>query len=400
MARATLVAFLAAFLFACESSDSTDVDGGARHDAPPLVDAGPPADLDGYIEHFMSAGGIPGLAAALLHDGEIAWIGTYGYADVESLRPVDEHTLFVAASISKTITATRAMQLVEAGMLDLDVPVETYVDFDVRHPEHPTIPITTRMLLTHMAGIEDVWTKLAAVNVNGGDPTVSLAEFAEGYLTPGGAYYTAGNWGAQPLTRRSYTNAAFGLVGAVLEAVGGASFREQTRAAIFEPVGMDGAGWFLEDIERDRLATPYVWARRFAAQPHLGFAFYPAGSLRVSIIGLARFLLAIAEGGAIDGARILSEESVTEMLRIQRPEISGGQALSWSERSLGGHLYIGHGGETLGGSTEMLLSREGTHGIVLLTNSDAYLRETLGMPDGERAMQAILERLHEEALSL
>src|SRR5690606_2885539 len=129
---------------------------------PEVPDAGPPADLDGYIEWHMQAGGLPGAAAAIVKAGEIAWIGTYGWADIEASRPVDEHTLFIVASISKTITATRALQLVEAGLLDLDAPLETYVPYAVRHPAHPDVAITARMLLTHSSGLEDSWGALAS----------------------------------------------------------------------------------------------------------------------------------------------------------------------------------------------------------------------------------------------
>lgn len=383
----------------------SESDAAVAYDAPPIVrdagtDAGPPADLDGFIEHQMRAGGIPGVAAAIVSDSEIAWVGTYGYADIESDRLVDEHTLFIMASISKTLTAARAMQLVEAGLLDLDAPVETYLGHAMRHPGYPDVPITTRMLLTHTSGLEDAWLRLGEVSTTGRDPTLSLAAFAEGYVTPGGAYYGEENWGAQPGTRRSYCNAAFGVVGAVLEAAGDADLRAQSEAGIFAVLDMDGAGWFIEDIDLSRVATPYGGRRRFSAYEQAGMAFYPAASLRVSVTGLARFLLAIDGGGALEGARILTEESVAETLRIQFPEISSGQALTWSRRRVAGHLYIGHSGSTSGGSTQMLLSTEGTHGIILLTNSDAYLRSRLGFEEGDLAMEAILERLDAEALAL
>jgi CubicO group peptidase (beta-lactamase class C family) len=273
----------------------------------------------------------------------------------------------------------------------------------MRHPSFPDVPITTRMLLTHTSGLEDDFLMLGAVTDNGNDPTMTLAEFTESYATPGGAHYGDDNWGAAPGTRRSYCNAGFGAVGAVLEAAGDASLREQTEAAIFDVLDMDGAGWFLADIDLSRVATPYTWGGRgdsYTPQQQTGMAFYPAGSLRVSVTGLARFLLAIDGGGALDGARILTEESVAETLRIQFPDVSGSQALTWSRRRVADHLYIGHSGSTLGGSTQMLLSTEGTHGIILLTNSDAYLRSLLGREEGDRAMEAILERLDAEALAL
>lgn len=401
--RFSAVLAASCLLVACDAAPdepdaSLPIDASPRHDAG--TDAGPPEDFDAFIEWEMQAGGIPGAAVAIIHDGAIARVGTYGYADIESMRVVDEHTLFIMASVSKTMAVTRAMQLVEQGLLDLDAPVETYLGYSVRHPSYPDVPITTRMLLTHTSGLEDDLVTLARLTTTA-DPTVTLADFAEGYLTPSGAYYDTTNWGERPGTSRAYCNAAFGVIGAVLEAAGGQDYRAQTQSGIFEPVDMDGAGWFLSEVDRSRLATPYTYdGRRFAPLEQHGFAFYPASSLRVSITGLARFLIAIGSGGEIDGQRILAAESVDEILRPQVPAIDSGQDLTFHDRYVGGHRYVGHSGETFGGSTQMLLSREGTHGIILLTNSDAYVRSTFGIRAGDDAMEAILRRLDEEALAL
>lgn len=393
----------ACLLVACVEAPIDVPDAAARPDAQVVrrdagPDAGPPADLDGYVEWQMAAGGIPGAAAAIVKDGAVVWTGTYGLADVESGRPVDDQTLFLVASISKTMVAVRALQLVEAGLLDLDAPLETYLPYAVRHPDYPDVAITTRMLLTHTGGLADNLIELGGASTED-DPTETLAGFAEGYVTPGGAYWGEGNWGAAPGTSRSYCNAAFGVLGDVLERAGGASFPAQTREHVFEAIDMDGAGWLLSEVDRARLATPYAYAGRgaYTALPPGGYAFYPATSLRVSVTGLSRFLAALARGGEVDGMRLLSEASVTELFRVQFPGISRGQALTFYSRTVNGQSYIGHSGSAAGNSAQMLLSAEGTHGIVLLTNSDAYLRSRLGLEEGDRAMEAILERLDEEA---
>jgi CubicO group peptidase (beta-lactamase class C family) len=376
-------------------------DGGASEPdaAAPSADAGPPPeDLDGFIEYQMAAGGLPGLAAAIVRPDGAEWIGTYGFADLEAERPVDEHTLFIMASVSKTVAAVRALQLVEAGRLDLDAPLETYVGFDVRHPDHPDAAITTRMLLTHTSGLMDDFGTLADVTTNG-DPTETLAGFAEGYVTPGGAYYDAAtNWGAAPGAARAYCNAGFGVLGHVLEEAGGAPFDEQTEAAVFAPLAMDGAGWLLADVDASRLATPYGYnGRGYNPLPQNGFAYYPASSLRVSVAGLSRFAAALLAGGVLEGRRILEEASVEELLRAQIPEIDPRQALAFSRRRVAGHEYVGHSGATFGGSTQMLLSVDRGHALVLFTNSDAYIRSRFGIPEGRDALEAILARLDAEA---
>jgi CubicO group peptidase (beta-lactamase class C family) len=398
-AGSTLLALTLLIGTACDAApieDDAGTDSGRTpYDAGPLT---PPEDLDGFVEWHMAHGGIPGAALAIVRGGEIEWIGTYGYADVDANRPVDEHTLFTMASISKTLAGARAMQLVEAGMLDLDEPVGTYLPYVVQNPAHPTAPVTMRHLLTHTSSLDDQFTVLAGASSEG-DPTISMSSFAEGYVTAGGTFYSESNWSSRaPGTSRSYCNAAYGIIGDVIERVGGADFRTQTRTGIFEVMDMDGAGWFLADIDETRLAVPYGFnGRSYRALSQQGLAYYPASTLRVSITGLARFLAAMGNGGAIGTARIMSTDGAAETFRIQFPEVAGYQALVWSDRRVNDHLYVGHSGEAMGVSTQMLWSREGTHGIILLTNSDAYLRDTFGFSEGREAFDAILGRLDQEA---
>ncbi len=399
------LALLLAFA-GCDATSTIDagLDAGGAADAGSTDatvlrrDAGtPPEDFDGFVEWQMAYGGIPGLALAVVTPDEVVRVGTYGFADLEAERAVDEHTLFIMASISKTMAVVRAMQLVEAGQLDLDAPAGDYLGYPLPHVGFPDDPVTTRMLLCHVSGLEDDLPTLATVSYTE-DPPISLDEFTRGYAIEGGAFYDPGHWNDAPETSRSYCNAGYGVIGAILEGAGGASFREQTRTGLFEPLAMDGAGWFLADIDLARVATPYGYnGRRFTALPQNGFAFYPASSLRVSITGLARFARMMLRGGELDGARVLEEASVQEILRTQYPGISRNQALGFYHQRYAGHDFIGHSGSTYGGSTQMLLAAEGTHGLIVITNSDAHVRARFPtLTQGEEAIDAILVRMDED----
>ncbi|MCB9592128.1 MAG: beta-lactamase family protein [Sandaracinaceae bacterium] len=397
---------LALALSGCDAAapmEDAGADGGvdAGRDAAVVErDAGtPPADFDGFVEWQMDYGGIPGLALAILTPDEIVRVSTYGYADIESGRLVDEHTLFVMASISKTIATVRAMQLVEAGQLDLDAPAGDALGYPLPHPGYPATPVTARELLCHVSGLEDDFPTLAMVTYTE-DPPITLDEFTRGYAVEGGAYYSPGHWNEPPGAQKSYANAGFGVIGAILEGAGGASFREQTRVGLFEPLALDGAGWFLADIDLGRVATPYGYnarSRAFTALPQNGFAFYPASSLRISISGLSRFAQMVLRGGELDGTRVLEESSVQEMLRTQYPSASRGQALGFYHQRYAGHDFIGHSGTTYGGSNQMLLAVEGTHALIVITNSDAHVRSLVpALAQGEEAIDAILVRMDEE----
>jgi CubicO group peptidase (beta-lactamase class C family) len=153
----------------------------------------------------------------------------------------------------------------------------------------------------------------------------------------------------------------------------------------------------LRDVDPTHLATPYGWAgRRYYVETLEGFAFYPSNSMRVSITGLARFTRMWLLDGELDGVRVLQPETVQAALEIQYPRISSSRALTWRTSRLGSRTYYGHSGITFGGSANVLFSPEEDRGLVLLANSDAYLRGEIGLPEGDEALGAILLRLDEE----
>src|SRR4029077_11121285 len=98
---------------------------------------------------MMSQLGAPGLSVAVVQNGEFVWSAGFGMADLENSVPATSQTLYRLGSISKSITATRAMALWERGKLDLDSPVQKYCP---GFPQKPW-PIITRQLLGHLGGI-------------------------------------------------------------------------------------------------------------------------------------------------------------------------------------------------------------------------------------------------------
>jgi CubicO group peptidase (beta-lactamase class C family) len=373
--------------------------GAPVPDAGVATDAGPPEDLEGFVTWQMQRGHIPGLAAAIVRDGSIAWVGTWGFADVEAAAPVTEDTLFAVASISKTVAGTVLLTLVEEGLVDLDARVDEVVPYAVVHPAHPDDAVTVRSLLTHTSGLADSWLVLGRAG-NPGDPETSLRAFAEGYVTPGGAFYEDGNWGeAAPGTDYAYCNAAFALVGDVVEAASGRSFRTLSDERVFGPLGMDGSGWFLADVDAGDLAVLYTWSRGtgYAPLDETGVANYPATNLRTSVRDLARFLAMHAGGGALDGARVLDAATVDAIRTRQIPSVARSQGLVWSYDHVGTHDYLAHGGATLGGSAWFGYRVDDGVGVVMMSNSDAYVLRRVGVTDGAEALDAIRDRLDAEA---
>jgi CubicO group peptidase (beta-lactamase class C family) len=107
------------------------------------------AQIDAAVEAWRAKSHAPALSAAVVKDNQLIWSKGYGLADVEQKLPARSDTVYRLASVTKSITAIAVMQLVEAGKLDLDAPIQQYC------PSYPQKQwtVTSRHLLTHMAGV-------------------------------------------------------------------------------------------------------------------------------------------------------------------------------------------------------------------------------------------------------
>lgn len=375
------------------TADAARLDAGSpppdawRADGGP--DAGPPAELEAAVDYWIEVGGLRGVAAVAA-DGDSRVFVTRGMAT--DTDPVDEHTLFNVASLSKTFVGALALQLAEEGLLDLDAPLETVLgDVPFRHPAFPDTPVTTRMLLAHTSGLVDDFLYLGDVTTEA-DPTMDFEEFTRGYLAE------ADHWGtAEPGTRQDYCNAGYGILGLVVERASGEDFRARSEARLFGPLALDGAGWFFADVELARVATPYAWnGRTYASLPQRNFAFYPATSLMISVTALERWARGHLDLGVVDGVRFLEESSAAETRRAQFPDADDSQFLTWYVQHQGGRAWIGHSGSSYGTSAQMRYQPDEGRILVVLSNSDAYIRNRAGLTAGRDAIDAILARLDAE----
>ena len=132
-----------------------------------------------FIELTMENHLIPGISISIVKDQNIVWENHFGYSNIDQNILVDENTLFMLASISKTITATALMQLFEDGLFSLEDDIDSYLPFNVNHPDYPLTPITFKMLLTHTSGIKDNWDVMPYYE---GDSDLELADKVDDLL--------------------------------------------------------------------------------------------------------------------------------------------------------------------------------------------------------------------------
>jgi CubicO group peptidase (beta-lactamase class C family) len=371
--------------------------------------------LDDAIAEILGEDFVPGLAATLIDGFRVVWLRGFGWADIKNRVEMTPETLLNIASVCKTITSTAVMQLSENGAIDMDGDVGRYVPFEVRNPRYPDMVITCRQLLAHRSSIKDGPAYGPAYAC--GDPEISLADWIRGCLQQGGSFYDAdGNfheWAPgtidPPEDPRPYSNVGYGLLAYVVECVAGISFPRYTAENVFEPLGMNDTAWYLNEIDRSRHAVPYsritedfelpdgfqnletfLPASDSAPElvsgdlyPHClyGHPNYPDGMLRTNVSDLARFLMAMLNGGRFERTRILEQATMDTMLSNDH----FGRGLCWNSTRLGEEkdLVWYHNGLDHGVLTFMGFRPRDARGVIIMSNCD----------DPGRAFGAVIRHL-------
>ena len=251
----------------------------------PLTKADVDAWLDGYLPYALKTGDIAGAEVAIVKDGQILTARGYGYADVEKRQPVNpDKTLFRPGSISKLVTWTAVMQLVDEGKLNLDGDVNQYLDFKI--PPYDGKPVTLRQALTHTAGFEESGKDLIAYDAK---YSMGLGAYLKRYV-PKRIF--------EPGTTPAYSNWATSLAGYIVERASGMPFDDYLDKRIFGPLGMNNSS-FRQPLParlKANMALGYSRASE-KATPFEIVVPAPAGSMSSSATDMARFMIAHLEGG-------------------------------------------------------------------------------------------------------
>lgn len=183
----------------------------------------PVAEIEKLINAEMTARNIPGLSIAIARDRQLRWTSAYGQSDIENGIPAKPATMYRLASVSKMFTAVAAMQLAEAGALDLDAPVQRYV------PSFPQKqwPVTARQLLSHTGGIRHYNDGEPEHTTHYDDVVTALEIFANDPLK------------FEPGTQYLYSSYGYNLLGAVVQGAAGKPFVDVLREKIWVPAGME-----------------------------------------------------------------------------------------------------------------------------------------------------------------
>ncbi len=333
--------------------------------------------FDKYITFLMKFAYKPSVSACIIINDSVVWSKGYGLYDIENNKPATPDTLYLMASISKTVTATALMQLYEQELFDLDDDVNDYLPFSLRNPNFLDTSITFRMLLSHRSSLASDNSDRLCTSYIPGDPDIPSYPYPwlEDYLTPGGSAYHSSVWSdSLPGEQYYYANIGYSIIGYLVELISGQNFNEYCKDHIFTPLEMYNTSFRLKDHNTSEIAIPYFYQEgEYKANPHYGMhVIYPAASMRTSIEELSHFLIANMNGGIYKDVRILNESTVELMHTAHYPinDKGYGYGLGWSiKEKLLHKKEIGHSGGWPGVHTQMTYRPDDKTAILIFTNS-------------------------------
>ena len=313
-------------------------------------------DIAEQVESWREELGLPGAAFGLSIDGK-SFSGGAGVTNGEHPLPVNDETIFQIGSITKTVTATAMMRLVEQGQLDLQTPVRAYLpDFKVRD-EGASERVRVWHLLTHRAG----WTGDIFTDTGGGDDSAAryvdgMAEFEQ--LAPLNQHF-------------SYNNASFCVAGRIIEVLTGASYEAAIHELIFEPLGMARSFFFPHEVMLHRFAVGHQvvdGATKVLSPWAIPRGMNAAGGISCHIHDLLRY-------GAFhlgDGSPLLRPESLAAMQKRQTPSLPymGYCGLAWMISGEAGATRLWHTGGTNGQNAILTLVPQHQLALGMMTNGD------------------------------
>jgi CubicO group peptidase (beta-lactamase class C family) len=307
---------------------------------------------------------LPGLALGIVHGDQIVHLHGFGEAD-QSGRAVTAQTPFVIGSMTKSFTALAIMQLVEAGKVQLDVPVQRYLPwFRVADPTASS-RITVRNLLNQTSGIPTS-AGVAFLTEPPGTLERQVRDLSKVALT-------------QPVGKTfQYSNSNYATLGLIIEAASGQAYGTYVQQHILAPLQMSHSFVTEQDARRGGLAQGYHWlfGYPFPVNEPYRLDMLPAGWLSSTTEDMSHYLIAQLNGGHYGSVTVLSPAGIATLHAPAAVMMPGAMyGMGWVYQSAkdsgAGVPLIWHNGETLSFHADMFIEQQGQWGAVMLTNAAA-----------------------------
>ena len=305
--------------------------------------------LQEVVPRLMADGIVPGLSVALVQDGALVWHQGYGVKNAQTKEPVTETTMFEAASLSKPVFAYAVLKLVDAGKLDLDIPLTKYLpgNYDVADDARIGL-ITARHVLSHRPGFPN-WRQGGALKI---------------HFTPG--------------ERFSYSGEGFVYLAKVVEHITGEKFDDLMKRLVFVPLGMTNSSFVWRDGRETQLAFRHNMIGEPAGQ-NRSLQANAAASLQTTARDFGTFMVAVLNGTGLKPATRkmmltpqiqVSESGTNNTERAPEKlstEISWG--LGWGLQTTADGLSLWHWGDNGNAKAYVVAYDKQKFGMVVFTNS-------------------------------
>ena len=336
--------------------------------------------LDAYFERQLQRLHIPGAALAVVEGDQIVHMRGFGRARPGGDAPTPQTPFFIG-SLTKSFTALAIMQLVEAGKIELDVPIQHYLPWFRIADSKASTQITVRHLLNQTSGLPMLPGLLALVDF---DQREDATEHQVRALSTLKITRPVGS-------KCEYSNLNYNILGLLIEAASGKTYSDYIQRNIFNPLEMHHSYTIRDVAQQNGLAVGFrhwfSWPFPARNMP-LPLGSLPAGLLISCAEDMAHYLVAHLCGGCYKDTQILSSAGIDEMHRgvveYNILGMSGGfYGMGWFDNDLGHTKTYSHGGNLPDFSAFMGLVPERKRGLVLLLNADPYglppILEEVGM---------------------
>jgi CubicO group peptidase (beta-lactamase class C family) len=326
------------------------------------------AAIDAFIVDQLDTLNAPGASWAIVSGDQIVHTQSYG-SGAKGQAP-SAQTPFFIGSLTKSFTALAVMQLVEAGKVDLDAPVQRYLPWFAPAGEDLSAPISVRQLLNQTSGLSQIPGMQGLGNFNDDADAAELLgrmQAQDVLPRPAGTVF-------------EYSNSNYNVLGLIVEAVSGETYSDYVQTHIFEPLDMQHSYTRKAEAQQDGLAVGHMMAFGLSiAVPNLPVpvASLPSGQLISSTEDLAHYLIAQLNGGRYGQAQVLSAEGITEMHTPAAEVYMFGErmpdyGMGWYVDNSGEEEVVMHWGETPDYFGYLGMLPEQQRGVALLVNADQH----------------------------
>jgi len=327
-------------------------------------------ELEPEIARTLAEANISSATIALVSGDKIIWKGAYGFSNRWSRTHATPDTVYLIGSTFKAMSTVALLQLMEQGKFKLDDRVNDYLtEFKIQN-EDPKNPVTFRHLLTHTSGLP---ADFGPFPLWGDEAPPKLEDYLKAKLKVTGP----------PMEKEVYSNMAYTLVGYLVQKLSGVPFKQYIEEHIFKPLEMNSTVFAVTPEIEERLSIPYIFdkdSNGFAPAVRLRAAVWPAGLVYGTVANQANWLIANLNDGTFNGKRIISQQSLDQMMTRQYAQFKGpieglwgtekaGFGLTWwVEQRQDGEHYFAHSGSVPGYTAFLLGNRDRKLGFAILTN--------------------------------